>query len=113
MRILVCGGRTFIDQDKVFAALARAHQKRKITRLIHGDSPGAERLAGKWAEWHAIERATHIVDWTSGPAAEAIRNERMFRLEQPEGVIAFPGDGADDCVRRADAANIPVWRPYA
>ena len=94
--------------------LNRAHRKRPITLLIHGDAPGADRLANRWAEEHAVRRAPYPVDVTTGPAAEQIRNQRMLDAERPDGVAVFGDDQETaDLVERAKAAGLPVWVPYA
>lgn len=46
-------------------------------------------------------------------SAGLARNQRMLEQCSPSAVIAFPGGrGTADMVRRAEAAGLPVWRPY-
>ena len=48
-----------------------------------------------------------------GRGAGPKRNGRMAALEGVGGVLALPGgDGTADMIRQAEAAGIPVWRPY-
>jgi predicted Rossmann-fold nucleotide-binding protein len=113
MRLIVCGGRAYADRDRVFAALDRVHGKRTITTLIHGDAPGADRLADEWAQWHAVRREPYPADWDKfGKVAGPERNQRMIDAGA-DGVVAFPGGtGTADLVRRAERAGISVWKPY-
>lgn len=55
MRIIVCGGRDYVDQAAAFNALDRAHQHRRIDLVIHGAARGADTLAGAWAASRGIE----------------------------------------------------------
>jgi hypothetical protein len=113
MRLLVCGGRDFNDRAFLNDALNRVHRKRPITLLIHGDAPGADRLADAWAQEHAVRRAPFPANWAEfGPSAGPERNQRMIDVGKPDGVVAFPGGvGTADMVRRAEAAGIKVWHP--
>lgn len=114
MRLIVCGGRTYRDRAAVFAALDRAHAKRPITLLIYGGARGADDLAFAWAAAHGVPSQVVIAKWDRlGPAAGPERNGRMIREWRAEGVIAFPGGrGTADMVRQAEAAGLPVWKPY-
>lgn len=119
MRLLVCGGRDFNDQRAVFAILDRVRRRlaargEPLAVLIHGDAPGADRLANRWAEINAIRREPYPADWKGqGNAAGVLRNQRMLDQGLPDRVIAFPGgDGTADMVRRALAAGVPVWEPF-
>lgn len=113
MRVIVCGGRKFEDRARVFAALDLAHGRRPITTVVHGDAPGADRLAKEWAQAREVEQEAHPADWKKlGPVAGPVRNDRMAS-RGADGCIAFPGGtGTADMCRRAQAAGIPVWRPF-
>lgn len=113
IRVLVCGGRDYRDRPGVFDALNRAHAKRAICLVIHGAASGADSLGSAWARNRGIEEVPFPADWTQGRAAGPIRNQRMLDDGKPDAVIAFPGgQGTADMVRRAEAAGVPVWRPY-
>lgn len=113
MRIIVCGGRDYIDQAAAFHALDRAHQHRPIALVIHGAARGADTLAGEWAAARGIECQPCPADWNKhGRRAGPLRNTHMLTL-QPDGVIALPGGkGTEDMVAQAIGAGLPVWRPY-
>lgn len=117
MRLLVCGGRDYTRRELVYAALDRVAAKRQIEYVIHGAARGADSIAGKWAESRGIPCRTFPVtkeEWTQhGRAAGPMRNSRMLREGEPDGVVAFPGQsGTRDMIRQAETWGIPVWRPY-
>lgn len=114
MRLLVCGGRSYDDRERLFAALDLAAAKCGMSTLIHGGARGADRLAGEWAAARRIQETVYPAGWTEfGRRAGPIRNQRMLDDGRPDGVVAFPGGaGTADMIRRANAAGLPVWRPY-
>lgn len=112
MRLLVCGGRDFVDRGKLNMALDRIHATRRIDVLIHGAYRGADTLADEWAARNGIKREPYPADWNLGPAAGPQRNQRMIDEGKPDGVLAMPGQrGTADMIRRAASAGIRVWRP--
>lgn len=114
MRILACGGRGFDNEYLVCRALDHLNDRKGISVLIHGAAPGADRLAGEWAEFNGIKVISFPADWKNlGLIAGPMRNMQMLIEGRPEGVVAFPGgSGTADMVRRAVAAGVKVWRPY-
>jgi hypothetical protein len=91
-RVLVCGGRSFNDEARLFAVLDSYDNERDFTVLIEGAARGADTLARKWAEAKKIPVLPFPADWKRhGRAAGPIRNERMLREGKPDLVIAFPG----------------------
>jgi hypothetical protein len=114
MKLLVCGGRDYSDQAAAWKALDRAHAKRPITLVIHGDALGADRIGRDWAIERGIPEKAFPADWKMlGQIAGPVRNQRMLDEGKPDGVLALPGgNGTADMVRRAEAKGLPVWRPY-
>jgi hypothetical protein len=128
MRVLVCGGRDFSDQDVVFSALDRLHQATPITVLIHGASKGADARASAWAKarnvlvnsypasWQDISHPDALIKYTSsGRAYDGRagfrRNQVMLDRGRPEFIVAFPGgSGTRDMVKRAKAAGLRIMR---
>ena len=49
MRVLVCGGRNYVDRQALYHALDELHRLRKFELLIAGGARGADTLAEKWA----------------------------------------------------------------
>ena len=110
MVILVCGGRTYNNKDKVNEVLSSIHKETPISVLIHGAAKGADTLAGYWARENGIKEKQYPALWnTHGKAAGIIRNQKMLDDNKVDLVIAFPGGkGTADMVERAKKANIEV-----
>lgn len=111
-RILVTGSRNWTDRDAIYMALA-TYTFLPGTVIVHGACPtGADAIAGEWArETIGFFEEAHPADWsTHGKAAGPKRNQAMVDLGA-DICLAFPlGDsrGTRDCMRRAEAAGIPV-----
>ena len=58
MRVLVCGGRNYVDRQALYHALDELHRLRKFELLIVGGARGADTLA---EEWTAISRQKSIM----------------------------------------------------
>lgn len=116
MRVLVCGGRRFTDFKKLCRILDQVHQKRPITCLIHGDAPGADSLAGRWATLRGIPVVPYPADWEAHGRSHAgrMRNFTMLHVGRPDLVVAFEGGtGTTDMILQSKRAGIPVlcaWR---
>ncbi len=117
MKVIVCGGRNYCDWPALERALDAFHNKVGITRLAHGDAPGADRMAKGWAKSKGIFAQPYPAEWKryakpgkKNPAGP-IRNRTMYQAELPDFVIAFPGgDGTNDMVAVALAAGrCEVW----
>lgn len=108
MRILVCGGRDFNDAAIVFAALDEHAASAEC--ICHGGAPGADSLAGEWAQNRGIECRVFHADWERhGRAAGPIRNQQMLTEFAPTLVVAFPGGrGTNDMIFKAARADVPV-----
>lgn len=107
-RVLVCGGRDYVDAKRVAHVLGCYHRYSPITCLIEGGARGADNLAYTWAQLHGIQTETYEADWkTHGRKAGPLRNQRMIDEGKPDLVIAFGGGrGTADMLRRAQAAGI-------
>lgn len=109
MRVLVCGGRDYADQPKVFDELARLHADKPITLLIEGGARGADFLAAQWAHLNGVPRESYPADWSKGRAAGPIRNKRMLDEGKPDLVVAFPGGrGTANMIEQARRANVRI-----
>lgn len=112
MRVLVCGGRDYADSAEVDGVLSSLHAESVdgISFVIHGDAPGADALAGCWAEENDVPVLRFPADWAAhGRAAGPLRNAQMLAEGRPSLVVAFPGGrGTADMVRRARAAGVHV-----
>jgi len=109
--VLVCGGRDYFDRRVVFRTLAKLHADTPFLALCHGGAPGADRLAGDWAQSKGIPVTVIKAQWAIYRAsAGPIRNEQLIQLH-PSLVVAFPGGtGTQDMVMRAVARHVPVLR---
>lgn len=111
MKVLVCGGRTYEDIDKVYEILSKIHKYNIITEIIEGGAKGADTLARSWT--NEIERGipcvTFEADWnTHGKSAGYIRNKEMLDYG-PDLVVAFPGGkGTANMVKLAKEARVKV-----
>lgn len=108
-KILVCGGRSFSDLNKVFEILDLIHSRRNIAVIIEGGAHGADAMARLWAESRGVHLCTVKALWERyGKAAGPKRNAAMLALG-PTGVVAFAGGrGTADMVKQARAACVPV-----
>jgi len=110
MRVLVCGGRDFVDYLLLDSFLCDFREKHGITTVIEGDACGVDRMAGYWARSSKIENLKFPADWREyGNDAGPIRNQQMIDEGNPDVVIAFPGSkGTGDMIRRANKCGIKV-----
>jgi hypothetical protein len=109
MRILVCGGRSYWNRERVYEVLDELHDG-TITCVITGGAPGADGLAMQWAQARGVQLDLHYADWKEhGKAAGPIRNQRMLDEGSVDLVVAFPGGvGTADMVRRARERGVQV-----
>lgn len=117
LRVIVCGGRDYTDRDAVVATLDTLLHTRGPFVLISGAARGADSLAAAWAKANkpnGIDLVEYLADWENdGKAAGPIRNSLMLVHGRPNGVVAFPGGvGTADMIRKAKAADVPVWQPF-
>ena len=112
MRILITGSRHWTDRLHLEQAIWEVigHERRVV--IIHGDCPtGADRLARRLADAWNITQEPYPADWNHhGKAAGPIRNQEMVDAGA-DICLAFPlgeSRGTRDCMRRAEAAGIPV-----
>lgn len=115
MRVLVCGGRTYNDQERAFKELDAIRSRIRILRddielVIEGGASGADRLARYWALARGIPCMTIHACWDAyGKKAGHKRNEWMLRFGAPNLVLAFPGGaGTNNMKIQARAAEIRV-----
>lgn len=117
MRVIICGGRKFMDKDLMWLALphvltelrARKHDYSSHLTIIEGGASGADYLAGQYALENGIALEEYPADWRGlGKAAGAIRNIQMLSTGV-DGVIAFPGgNGTQHMMDAARLAGVEV-----
>lgn len=113
MRILVCGGRDFLNADHLERSLDAVHggPSGPVDCLIHGGARGADTLAGEWARRRGIDCTVYDANWdVEGRAAGPIRNKRMLDEGIPDLIIAFPGGrGTANMIRQARGRGFEVF----
>jgi hypothetical protein len=114
-RILVCGGRDYLDYLKVQKTLDEAilGTNADDVTIIQGGARGADFLAKVYAYcwgWGGLNCIEYPADWhKNGRAAGHIRNKQMLEEGKPDLVIAFPGGrGTADMIRQAKEAGVEV-----
>ncbi len=109
--VAVSGGKHVADAAAVWTTLDRARAKHEDMVLLHGGSPGVERIAASWAEARGVDQVVCRPDWNAhGKAAPFRRNDELLNL-LPRGVIAFPGSGiTGNLVDKARQLGIPVFQ---
>jgi hypothetical protein len=91
-RLLVCGGRTYADRERLYYVLDAYHKKFGISVLIHGAARGADSLAAEWAHNRGVDSRSYPANWQLyGRRAGFVRNAQMLEEGKPDDVIAFPG----------------------
>lgn len=95
-KVLVCGGRNFLDDIRADKVLDGLHEKYKIDEIIEGGAKGADTLGREWAVARGVPVVTVKADWdTYGKRAGYLRNVAMADLG-PELVVSFPGGVGTD-----------------
>lgn len=114
MKVLVCGGRDFNDEDFLYATLDAVRKKHgEKLAIIHGAARGADLLAEDWAKDREVPYIGVPAKWKKfGKGAGYERNSRMLKMTDPDAVIAFKGGtGTSMMCELAEKAGLPVWKP--
>jgi hypothetical protein len=113
LRVVVCGGRDYEDRDFVFRTLDQIRSANRAMLVIQGGARGADAHARAWCQGKPdVQCHTVEPDWSIGPAAGPIRNQKMLDVYRPDLVLAFPGGrGTADMTRRAQKGGFTVRHP--
>jgi len=108
--VAIAGGKEVADGAAIWTTLDRTKAKYEDMVLLHGGSPGVEKIAASWAEARGVDQVVCRPDWKAhGKAAPFRRNDELLNL-LPKGVIAFPGSGiTGNLVDKARKLGIPVF----
>lgn len=109
-RVLVCGGRDFLDQKFLNSELDRLHARYHFSCLIEGEQRGADIMSRTWAIWRSVMYRPFPVKWGTGNAGPS-RNLQMLVEGLPDLVVAFDtgGPGTANMLKRARKAGfVPV-----
>jgi len=109
MKVIVCGGRDYDDEKRVYEVLDQQFRGSPITLVIQGGARGADTLGRLWADARRVDCLTVPAKWDQhGRSAGPIRNARMLDYK-PDLVVAFPGgQGTSNMVMQAKRAGVPV-----
>lgn len=119
MRVLVTGGRDFLDVRWMHAGLDLLHETLPggITEIIEGGASGADLRARWWAERNGVKLTEVRAEWEKHSAglkmgqknpAGMIRNNAMLDLK-PDIVFATPGGrGTEHMVGIAQRRGVRV-----
>ena len=107
LKVLVCGGRDFLDRSAVYAELNKLKSEVGDLFIIQGGARGADYLAGRWAIENGSAMAKIDANWlVYGKAAGPIRNTWMLEL-RPDLVLAFPGGvGTEGMIKSAEKVGV-------
>lgn len=111
MRVLVCGGRNYVNADRVYLELDMIHKHTPITCIIEGGAKGADHLGFLWSCLREMRQHQRFrAEWKIyGKAAGPKRNLAMLVEGKPDLVIAFPDPdsrGTWDMVEKAKKAGV-------
>lgn len=108
-RVLITGSRNWTDEAPIRELIDSLPSDAIV---IHGNAPGADLIANRLS----LARGLHVKAWQAawhrfGRDAGPMRNQRMVDEGKPTEAHAFPLPGSRgtwDCVRRCEAAGVPV-----
>lgn len=103
MKVLVCGGRNFLDWSLLKEVLDDLFDELGLSCIIQGGAKGADFLAKVYASELQISCKEYPANWKKyGKGAGCIRNQEMLDESKPDYVVAFyGGSGTKDMVKRA------------
>jgi hypothetical protein len=109
-RVLITGSRDWTDEKTIEDLIAGLSHDDVV---IHGHClSGADHIADCWAWHYGIRVERYPAEWTKhGPAAGPMRNTKMVAQGRATEAHAYPLPGSKgtwDCVRKCEAAGIPV-----
>jgi len=114
MRILVCGGRDYLNYLEFDDAMWKVYKRLGEPELtiIQGGQTGADFLAKCWAHMNGFPCIEVRADWKRfGKAAGPIRNKTMLEDYKPDYVVCHRGNrGTADMVRQAKELGVEVLR---
>lgn len=108
MKILVCGGRGYINTSQVKLTL----DELKPNAIIQGGARGADLQGKLYGRLNGLPVIEVEANWNYyDKAAGHIRNQWMLDFCSPDLVVAFPGGrGTESMVEKANKAGIEVVR---
>ncbi len=112
MKILVCGGRDYSDQDKFISVIDKIVEKfgKDDIEFISGGADGADTMIIEYCQFHKIDYTVKFAKWNKyKKSAGPVRNKVMLDLN-PDLVIAFPGgNGTKNMIEISKKKNVKVY----
>lgn len=113
MKVLVCGGRDYSNEEYLFSILDKVLEKYGYDLvIIHGSCPtGADDMAEKWVKSRKVDYMGFPAKWGKyKKAAGPIRNKHMRDTSKPDACIAFGGgDGTKGMCALMMEVGITPW----
>ena len=108
----VCGGRDFVDKERLYTVLDRYDERHGISWIVSGGAKGADELAEQYAKDRQVRGySVFVAQWERfGRPAGYVRNGLI--VESVDVLIAFPTEnskGTWDTVEKAKQAGIPTY----
>jgi hypothetical protein len=115
MRLLVCGARTWWNDQYLWNVLRGFNLPGEELTIIEGEAVGADQCARHWGEVNKRPVLKFPADWNKyGKAAGPIRNKQMLDEGKPDMVLAFvdkplaESRGTSNMVNQSVKAGLPV-----
>lgn len=113
MRVIICGGRDFLNKGLVEEVLAHLADEEggRASSFITGEAPtGVDRIVKEWCQRERFPYEGLAANWEdAGNAAGRARNEEMLIRTRPAYVVAFPGGpGTAHMTTFALSCGVPV-----
>ncbi len=102
MRVLVFGGRDYLDEEYVYAFLDLCYGINSGMEIISGMARGADTLAANWAKSRNVPLHEFPAEWDKyQKKAGPIRNQQMIDEGHPDYGLRLPGGvGTSDMAHR-------------
>lgn len=131
LKVIVAGGRDIKDEELVAEAIVSSGFE--IAELVHGDAPGVDTIADKWADSKGIKTKPFPADWNDLEQPGAViktrynkwrkrdeqynANAGFYRNQQmadyADALIAVPdpngSPGTQDMIKRAKAKGLQIY----
>ena len=114
-RIIVCGTRTFNDDELLYSKLDEITKDMTDVEIISGACEGADNIGEKYAKDKGLLLKVFPANWDKyGAAAGPLRNEQMlnYALQEKALVVAFwngKSRGTSNMIKIAKNSGVTVY----
>lgn len=111
MKLIIAGGRQYIPREHHIDAIDQIIKELEPEMIVHGDAPGADKLARDIADALSIPQRPMPYRSEYGAVGGRYRNVEMAEFVYPDGaLIALPGGrGTAHMVETATRYNLKVF----